>query len=243
MKLRLTHVLASIILALNFVAPVAAGPLEDGNAAYKRRDYATAMRILRPLANQGDGMAETIVGMMYYFNYGVPLDYVSAHMWFNLGAAHGNSLGGFMLKEVTGKMTRGEIAQAEKLAREWKPTTQSLNTTTDAETWSCEVNMHEKTFKQEWTIANGRMTAPQGKGYYRLVHYDSQVIVAFYMWRDDKDSDGPNTDYIIIEKKTGNYLKMDNIVMATMGKAYDDVAEPSITTGHCSPVEATIPSR
>ncbi len=159
MKLKLTRVLNSIILALNFVAPVAAGPLEDGNAAYERRDYATAMRILRPLANQGDGMAETIVGLMYYFNHGVPLDYVSAYVWFSLGAAHGNSLAAFMLKDVTNKMTRGEIAQAQKLAREWKPTTQSLNTTSDAETWSCDVNMGQKTFKQEWDIANGRMTA------------------------------------------------------------------------------------
>jgi len=62
MKLRLTHVLVLINLALNFVASVAAGPLEDGNAAYERRDYATAMRILRPLANQGDGMLRPLPG-------------------------------------------------------------------------------------------------------------------------------------------------------------------------------------
>jgi|SRR5450631_4412449 TPR repeat protein len=78
----------SIILALNFVAPVSAGPLEDGNAAYSRHDYATAMRILRPLAESGDGMAETIVGMMYFNNFGVPLDYATAHMWFSRSASH-----------------------------------------------------------------------------------------------------------------------------------------------------------
>ena len=50
-------------------------------------------------------------------------------------------------------------------------------------------------------------------------------------------------DYIIIERKTGNYLEMDNGVMNAMGKAYDDIAEPSIKTGHCKPIEVTSPSR
>jgi uncharacterized protein len=100
---RLAPVVA--IMALIYAGSAPAGPLEDGNAAYKRGDYATAMRILRPLAHQGDGMAATIVGLMYYFNYGVPQDYVTAHMWFNLGAAHGESLGAFFLKTVSEKMT------------------------------------------------------------------------------------------------------------------------------------------
>ena len=64
------------------------------------------MRILRRLADQGDGMAETIVGVMYYFNsQGVLLDWVSAYMWFSLAAAHGNSLGAFFLNQMTSKMT------------------------------------------------------------------------------------------------------------------------------------------
>ena len=44
MKFTLKHAIAAILLLLSIAAPVAAGPLEDGNAAYKRGDYATAMR-------------------------------------------------------------------------------------------------------------------------------------------------------------------------------------------------------
>jgi hypothetical protein len=51
MKLALKHVVAAILLLSIIAAPAAAGLLEDGNAAYKRGDYATAMRILRPLAD------------------------------------------------------------------------------------------------------------------------------------------------------------------------------------------------
>jgi uncharacterized protein len=119
----LKHAIAAILLLLSIAAPVLAGPLEDGNDAYKRGDHATAMRILRPLADQGDGMAETIVGDMYYYNFpDVPLDYVSAYMWFYLAAAHGNSLGAFMLNQITRKTTQKEIAEGQKRIREWKPT-------------------------------------------------------------------------------------------------------------------------
>jgi hypothetical protein len=74
MNFTLRHAIAAILVLLSIAVPVAAGPLEDGNAAYKRGDYKTAMRILRPLADQGDGMAEAIVGLMYKNNFGVPLD-------------------------------------------------------------------------------------------------------------------------------------------------------------------------
>jgi hypothetical protein len=133
MNFTLRHAIAANLVLLSISVPVAAGPLEDGNAGYKRGDYATAMEILRPLADQGDGMAEAIVGLMYLNNFGVPLDYVTAYMWFSLAAAHGNSLGALLLKQMTPKMTPGEIAEAQKRAREWTPNMQPLNTATNAE--------------------------------------------------------------------------------------------------------------
>ena len=116
----LKSIIATIILLLSIAGPVLAGPLEDGNAAYKRGDHATAMRILRPLAEQGDGMAETIVGNMYYNNFvDVPLDWVSAYMWYSLAAAHGNNLGAFMLTHMIPKMTQKEITEGERRFRKW----------------------------------------------------------------------------------------------------------------------------
>ena len=83
----------------------------------------TAMRIMRPLADQGHVTAQTVVGLMYYFNYGG--DYVSAYMWFSLAAAQGNAFAKMFLRDTADKMTPGQIAEAQKLAREWKPNTQS----------------------------------------------------------------------------------------------------------------------
>jgi hypothetical protein len=66
--------------------------------------------------------AQTVVGLMYYFNYGG--DYISAYMWFNLAAAQGNAFAEMFLKDTADKMTGEQIAEAQKLAREWKPTMQ-----------------------------------------------------------------------------------------------------------------------
>ena len=43
MKRTLTHAIAAVLLVLSFAEPAAAGPLEDADAALKRRDYAAAL--------------------------------------------------------------------------------------------------------------------------------------------------------------------------------------------------------
>jgi len=61
-------ILRSGFLALAIMAlavPVHAGPLEDGNVAYERKDYATALKYWRPLAKRGDATAQYNLGHMY----------------------------------------------------------------------------------------------------------------------------------------------------------------------------------
>lgn len=47
-------VLAVILVAITPVGAALADPFADAKAAYERGDYATALRITRPLANGGD---------------------------------------------------------------------------------------------------------------------------------------------------------------------------------------------
>ena len=84
--LSMHKLLALIVVAVIIgVAQVAsAGPLEDGQAAYDRGDYATALRLWRPLAEQGDAKAQFRLGEMYQTGHGVPQDYVRAYMWFDV---------------------------------------------------------------------------------------------------------------------------------------------------------------
>jgi TPR repeat protein len=82
MKLALKHALAAIVLLLSLAAPGAAGPLLDGVAAHRRGDYATTLRLWRPLANQGNADAQTALGGMYAKGQGVPKDYTEALKWY-----------------------------------------------------------------------------------------------------------------------------------------------------------------
>ncbi len=132
-------------------------------AAYQRGDYATAIRELRPLAEQGVAEAQFLLGVMYDKGLGVPQDYAEAVGWwrkaaeqgyakaqYNLGVMYGNVLGvpqyyaqalmwfnlaasrfppgedrDRALKDrdaIAKPMDPAQIAEAQKLAREWRPT-------------------------------------------------------------------------------------------------------------------------
>ncbi len=68
-----------------------AGPLEDGEAAYNHGDYATALRLIGPLAEQGDAAAQLHLGQMYARGEGVIQDYKEAMKWYRLAALRGDA--------------------------------------------------------------------------------------------------------------------------------------------------------
>jgi TPR repeat protein len=61
---------------------------------------------------------------LYAKGQGVPQDYVLAHMWFNLSATQGNQVAKSDRDKAARFMTMAQIVKAQRLAREWKPTTQ-----------------------------------------------------------------------------------------------------------------------
>jgi TPR repeat protein len=118
----LKHAPATVLMSLSFAIHVLAGPLEDANAAIKRRDYATAVRLIRPLAEQGDANAQYNLGVLYDNGLGVPQDRVRAYMWLNLAAMQGRESAATIRDLVARLMTPAQISEAQKLAREWNPT-------------------------------------------------------------------------------------------------------------------------
>jgi len=83
--------LAAFLMPLAVAGAAFAGPLEDGVAAVERQDYAAALRLFRPLANQGNDIAQFDLGVMYDKGWGVPRDHVQAARWYRLAAAQGNA--------------------------------------------------------------------------------------------------------------------------------------------------------
>ncbi len=185
------RIIAAAVLMFGLATPAWAG-FDEGWAAWKRGDYATALRELRPLAKQGNARAQYALGYIYekgagvpqsdaealkwyrkaaeqghadaknnlgiLYDHGqgvpqddaeavrwyreaaelgsasaqsnlgvmhgkgskgVPQDYVQAHMWFNLAATQGDKTALKNRDIVAKRMTPAQIAEAQRLAREW----------------------------------------------------------------------------------------------------------------------------
>jgi len=82
--------LSVLVLALTVAASSAlAGPYEEGVAAFARGEYAKALALLQPLAQQGDARAQFHLGVMYTYGQGVPRDYAEAFQWYRRAAEQG----------------------------------------------------------------------------------------------------------------------------------------------------------
>ena len=87
MKYNLGRVLV-LFLALSVIQPVFAG-FDEGLAAAKKGDYATALKEWRPLAERGDANAQYNLGVMYHSGQGVTQDYRQAVVWWRKAAEQG----------------------------------------------------------------------------------------------------------------------------------------------------------
>ena len=87
------------------------------------QDNIEALKWYRKVADQGHPRAQYVVGNAYESGVGVARDPVLAYMWFHLAAAQGDPDAAKARDMVAAKMTPDQITEAQRLAREWKPTT------------------------------------------------------------------------------------------------------------------------
>ena len=90
------------------------------------RDDAEAVRWFRLAADQGDAEAQGGLGFAYSSGRGIPQDFVASYMWLTLAVAqltgptrHAASK---FRDTLAATMTSAQVADAQRLAREWKPT-------------------------------------------------------------------------------------------------------------------------
>ena len=95
--------------------------MSSGDGA--QQDYIEAASWFRQAAEQGNADAQFNLGALYYSGQGVPQDYVEAHKWRNLAASRASAETrqqyGDARDEVAERMTSQQLADAQKLAREW----------------------------------------------------------------------------------------------------------------------------
>jgi len=99
------------------------------------QDYAKAAKWYREAADEEVWFGQIALGNMYEKGLGVPRNYIMAHMWYNLAATSIAKMRGVnaeyvavVLEEAQGRrdgvarhMTSVQIAEAQRLAGEWKP--------------------------------------------------------------------------------------------------------------------------
>jgi hypothetical protein len=85
------------------------------------KDGRQAAQWYRKAAEQGYAMGQNNLGVMYERGDGVPKDLVSAYKWFNLSAAQGLELARANRNLIEKQMSRDQIAEGQRLSREWKP--------------------------------------------------------------------------------------------------------------------------
>lgn len=83
------YLVAAVLVAF-LAVPASAQSVKAGIDAWQRADYAGAVAIWRPLAQQGDPEAAFNLGQAYRLGRGVPLDLGAAQMWYQRAADKGS---------------------------------------------------------------------------------------------------------------------------------------------------------
>jgi hypothetical protein len=88
-------------------------------AATAGAEISAAIACLYAAAAKGDGEACHALGVACSTGLSDARDLIEAHKWFNLGALHGYEEAAWCRADIALEMTRGEIAEAQRCAREW----------------------------------------------------------------------------------------------------------------------------
>ena len=83
--------ISRIFLSLLFLlsSSAFAASYEEGKQAYLNKDYETALKILKPLAEDGDSQAQITMGLMYDYGHGVDKNPAESIKWYRMAAEQG----------------------------------------------------------------------------------------------------------------------------------------------------------
>ncbi|MCU7853646.1 MAG: hypothetical protein KZQ80_15685 [Candidatus Thiodiazotropha sp. (ex Monitilora ramsayi)] len=101
------------------VSSVIAG-FEEGEAANREGDRATAFAEYQAAAMAGDDRAYGKLGSMYLYGLGTERDYSMAYVWFGLSKDAGDKYGERFQQTAASVMTAEEVRQAETLLNDYR---------------------------------------------------------------------------------------------------------------------------
>ncbi len=119
LRTTLCGALLSCLLAMS--GPVHADALDDGLAAIRRKDYPAAVKLLEPLARNGQAIAQLRLGELYYHGHGVAESNEAALTWFERAARQGQAEAQYHLGNMYayGLADPGNDRDPARLAAQW----------------------------------------------------------------------------------------------------------------------------
>ena len=110
------------VFALVLLGALAArADFEAGERAWDEGRPDEALVQWQAAAGSGDRRAMLALGRLYLQGLGVLQDYVEAHKWLNLAASRGEAAAVAERDALAEKMTPAQVAEAQALARAWRP--------------------------------------------------------------------------------------------------------------------------
>ena len=115
-----TRTMLALAFAVTIVGARADG-LQDASDAMHRKDYPTAVRLLEPLAREGQAVAQLRLGLLYYHGHGVRESDALAVQWFERAARQGLAEAQFHLGNMYayGLAPLPADADSNRLAAQW----------------------------------------------------------------------------------------------------------------------------
>ena len=92
-----TTICLTLALLLGSAGVSWSADFQKGITAYKSKDYKTALREWKPLAEQGDADAQRNLGLIYVLGQGVIQDYDEAAKWYSKAAEQGDPVAQYNL--------------------------------------------------------------------------------------------------------------------------------------------------
>ena len=90
--------------------------------AHSQATQSKLMEVRMAEARRGKADAFYDLGIMYSIGKGVPVDLIEAHKWLNLAAMKGLREAQACRAELAAEMSPLEVAEAQRMAREWMQT-------------------------------------------------------------------------------------------------------------------------
>lgn len=120
MRLLVLMLAAACVCTAQFAQAEGSDEFFEGVKSYRARQYDDAVAWFRKAAEQGDAEAQFLLGRMYYDGSSVAVDYIAAHMWFDIAAGSGVRVAPRYRDGLAERMKAEDVEAAQRRAADWR---------------------------------------------------------------------------------------------------------------------------